>query len=222
MGHNHKGECNTMFKRFVCTAVVVSLIVFVVLVARANAQEGINAGEGMPPVAEQTAPATSDTTQTAASETSPEEEAPATTSTEKPAPAPTVDEKPAPGSSVNEPFYVKIVNGEPRAVDKHGHILPKPHRAHRARGGGIPKTIWDYRNGRTKDQKIQWSAISTAQATANRAEAKADNLNTRVTALEKAAKGIPWWGWLALVLGAIGTGLGIWRLAGGGFRRVYY
>ncbi|MCX6811791.1 MAG: hypothetical protein NT039_03815 [Candidatus Berkelbacteria bacterium] len=208
-----------MLKRFICTAVVVSLTVFVVLVAGANAQKGTNVMEN----ADNAGTPATDTTQTVAEKPSPE--APATTTTET---VPTTEKKAeesTPGSSSDKPLYVKIIDGEPRAIDKHGNIQPKPARratTHRHREDPRMKSLWEYRNGHTKDQKVQWNAISTAQAKANQADAKAENLDTRVSTLEKAAKGIPWWGWLALVLGAIGTILGIWRLAGGGFRRVYY
>lgn len=141
---------------------------------------GVNAGTGVPPQDVVVTTQSSDTTTEVTPTGVDAGQGTDTNPTSELVPTPVVL---TPGRIADEPLYVKIIGGEPRAVDRQGHVQPKPHRAHRS-GSGIPKTLWDYRNGRTKHQKVQWNAISTAQATANRADAKADNLNTRVKRLE--------------------------------------
>lgn len=109
------------------------------------------------------------------------------------------------------------------AADANGRVLPEEQQPKvlRERYGAkhssarhspsIPKTLWDYRHGKTKDQQTQWSAISTAQRTANEAydvaddaqnaadEAKetANDAKKRVEKLEE--RQIPWWGWLGII-----------------------
>jgi hypothetical protein len=180
-------------KGFVRIAVIASVVTFlVVMVAKANAQEGVNFGEGMPPVAE---PTTANPDTMVASQPSIEEKPIQTTETAS-ASVETPAAEPVPGHSADEPLFVKMVDGRPKAVDRTGRVVV----IHRSGGGCRRSEAWhkdieQYRGGETKDQKVQWSAISTAQATANKALKAAGKGNLGLFGLLGLLGGLGLLGW---------------------------
>jgi hypothetical protein len=134
--------------------------------AGVDAGQGVNFGEGMPPVAEQQA--APDTASEAPEAT------PATTT-----PAESQEQTIIIGGE-----RVKAVDGyvvderyAPAATRRAVRAAQAAHR-HATRPEKWYRDIERYRGGKTKDQSVQWSAISTAQAAANKAQKTADVAKT--------------------------------------------